>query len=234
MTPSPHSDEAKSGEYPGIALDSPARERPDGSSAAPAPVGAPAGPATGRPIGSRHRELGLTLYRLRLERGLSLRALARCLGYSSHSAFADFEKARRMPGESLMIAYERLFELPHGPLVALRSQALAERAAWLTAVRGGTAPGTPALGTPTPGTPARLPAAQPARTSFTASGDRLDPEVTRVHSGIRVEESAFVEPPRPRAATRRRPKAADGLAALGAVVANLLGRRRATYPTTRE
>ncbi|MYW05930.1 helix-turn-helix transcriptional regulator [Streptomyces sp. SID3343] len=230
MTPSPHPDEAKSGEYPGITLGSPADEHRDGSSAATDAARGHIGTTALRPVGSCHRELGLTLYRLRLERGLSLRALARCLGYSSHSAFADFEKARRMPGESLMIAYERLFELPHGPLVALRSQALAERAAWLTAIRGGTALDTPAAGMPTP----MFAVEQPSRPLPTASGERPDADVTRVHPRTRVDQAEFAPTPRIRAGTRRRPKAAGGLAALGAAVAILLGRRRATYPTTRK
>ncbi|MFF7633556.1 helix-turn-helix domain-containing protein [Kitasatospora sp. NPDC008050] len=79
------------------------------------------------------RELGLALYRLRAERGLSLRALAKLMGYSAHSVFADVEKARRLPSESLIRCYEERFEVPPNSLTALRRRALRERAVRLTA-----------------------------------------------------------------------------------------------------
>ncbi|MGW9210041.1 helix-turn-helix domain-containing protein [Embleya sp. NPDC055664] len=183
-----------------------------------------------RPIGSCHRELGLTLYRLRLERGLSLRALARSLGYSSHSAFADFEKARRMPGEPLLLAYERLFELPRGLLLELHARALAERAARLTAIRESTVLGsTETLGTPTPtlDTSARSPAPPaaapgPPGTEPTGKPDR---EVTRVNQSKRAEPPAPLDRKSRLTGFARRPKATGGLAGLGAAVAHLLGRR---------
>ncbi|SEL16461.1 helix-turn-helix domain-containing protein [Streptacidiphilus jiangxiensis] len=78
------------------------------------------------------RELGLALYRLRVERGLSLRALAKLLGYSAHSVFADVEKARRVPPESMVRSYERCFDVPPGSLMALRQEALRARAVLLT------------------------------------------------------------------------------------------------------
>jgi transcriptional regulator with XRE-family HTH domain len=74
-------------------------------------------------------QLALTLYRLRLERGLSLRQLAKSLGYNSHSVFADFENARRIPDERLLRSFEDHFDLPTGSLLSIRSQALVERAA---------------------------------------------------------------------------------------------------------
>ncbi|WP_329173949.1 helix-turn-helix domain-containing protein [Streptomyces sp. NBC_01477] len=78
------------------------------------------------------RRLGLTLYRLRLEHELSLRALARLLGYSAHSVFVDVERGQRLPSEALVSAYERAFGLPQDSLLNLRRQALAERAERLT------------------------------------------------------------------------------------------------------
>ncbi|MGC0416678.1 helix-turn-helix domain-containing protein [Embleya sp. AB8] len=194
MTASPRPDEAHGTELPGRVLDSPVGEGRPGLPSVAAATGGPAEPPHPRPIGSYHRELGLTLYRLRLERGLSLRALARCLGYSSHSAFADFEKARRMPGEPLLVAYERLFELPLGPLVALRTQALAERAAWLTAIRESTVLGTtPTVGTATLHPSARSPVpatAPPPEPPGTAPTGVPSADVTRVNPSARDASKA--------------------------------------------
>jgi transcriptional regulator with XRE-family HTH domain len=91
-----------------------------------------------RPPRSAQRELGLALYRLRLERGLSLRALARQLDYSAHSVFVDVEKGLRLPSEALVNAYERCFDLPPGSLLSLRQRALVERADALTDALGRT------------------------------------------------------------------------------------------------
>jgi transcriptional regulator with XRE-family HTH domain len=88
-----------------------------------------AGP--GRETTPSHRDLGLALYRVRLEKGLSLRAMAQRMGYSSHSMFAELEKARRLPSEALLRTYEEHFDLPPRSLVDLRQQALIERAARL-------------------------------------------------------------------------------------------------------
>ncbi|WP_439676791.1 helix-turn-helix domain-containing protein [Embleya sp. MST-111070] len=211
--------------------------------AAPRPE-EPAGaePPASRPIGSCHRELGLTLYRLRLERGLSLRALARCLGYSSHSAFADFEKARRMPGEPLLVAYERLFELPQGLLLELHARALAERAARLTAIRESTVlGGMETLGTPTPtptptlDTSARSPAppAAPPGPPGTDPAGKPEREVTRVNRSKRAEPPAPLDRKSRLTGFARRPKATGGLAGLGAAVAHFLGRRTDARPGAR-
>lgn len=81
------------------------------------------------------RELGVSLHRLRLENGLSLRALAQRIGYSAHSVVADIEKCRRIPSEALIRSYEDCFGVTDGSLHALRRRAMAERAARLT---GGT------------------------------------------------------------------------------------------------
>lgn len=85
-------------------------------------------------IGRAERDLGLTLHRLRLEHGLSLRALAQRLGYSAHSVFSAIEKGRRIPSESLIRSYEQCFGLPAGALRALRRKAMAERAERMTAL----------------------------------------------------------------------------------------------------
>ena len=77
--------------------------------------------------------LGAILYRHRVERGLSLRTMARRLGLSAHSGLLDYERGRRIPPEDLLSAYERVFELPADRLCGLRRQALAERAAVKTA-----------------------------------------------------------------------------------------------------
>jgi transcriptional regulator with XRE-family HTH domain len=85
-------------------------------------------------------ELAATLYRLRLERGLSLRALAPRLGFSSHSALVDYEKGQRIPPEDLLRAYEKFFAQTTGSLQELRSSALTQSAerkasAWLARLK---------------------------------------------------------------------------------------------------
>ncbi|MFE6867349.1 helix-turn-helix domain-containing protein [Kitasatospora sp. NPDC057692] len=77
-------------------------------------------------------DFGTALRRLRLERGLSMRALAQRLGYSAHSVFSDIEAGRRIPSESLTGSYEECFGLPPGSLLPLRRRALADRARRLT------------------------------------------------------------------------------------------------------
>ncbi len=134
-------------------------------------AGAAAGPGAGGGGGARvevtpsHRDLGLALYRVRLEKGLSLRALAQQLGYSAHSMFADLEKARRLPSESLLRSYEERFALPPRSLLDLRQQALIERAARIIASAEAPAPPvTPplhALPAP-PAPPAPEPVPEPA------------------------------------------------------------------------
>jgi tetratricopeptide (TPR) repeat protein/transcriptional regulator with XRE-family HTH domain len=72
--------------------------------------------------------LALMLRRLRKERGLSMREMARPLNLAAHSAVADFESGRRLPAADILAAYERHFGLSSGSLLALRQKALAERA----------------------------------------------------------------------------------------------------------
>jgi hypothetical protein len=59
---------------------------------------------------------------------LSFRALARQLGLSAHSGLADYESGRRIPPEDLILAYERVFDVPSGTLKELRNRAFAQRA----------------------------------------------------------------------------------------------------------
>lgn len=101
--------------------------------------------------------LGLTLYQLRLARGLSLRTLARRLGMSGHAGLLDYERGRRIPPEDVILAYERVLEVTDGQLRRLRERALLERAAAKTAQRleGAAGPEAPAPAPPT--APAQLP-----------------------------------------------------------------------------
>lgn len=72
--------------------------------------------------------LGAELRRLRKAQGLSQRALAQRLGYSAHSAVADYEAGRRVPANDVLICYERLFQLPAGALQQRRAAVLARMA----------------------------------------------------------------------------------------------------------
>jgi DNA-binding XRE family transcriptional regulator len=110
---------------------------------APVPVPSPAPIPRTRPATAHtpaERGLGLALYQLRLENGLSLRALAQRLGYNAHSVVADIEKGRKIPSESLVRSYEECFGLPAGSLRTLRQQAMAERAQRMTAKLASTVP----------------------------------------------------------------------------------------------
>lgn len=70
----------------------------------------------------------MTLYRLRLSKGLSLRRMASLLGMAGHGGLSDYEKGLRIPPEDLVVAYERALKVRDGQLRELREQALAERA----------------------------------------------------------------------------------------------------------
>ena len=74
-------------------------------------------------------ELGLLLRHLRRRHGLSQRDLLRPLHLGSHSVIVDWEAGRRIPSAGMLRAYEKLFSLVPGHLVAVRDRALAERAA---------------------------------------------------------------------------------------------------------
>src|SRR5690348_7433794 len=73
--------------------------------------------------------LGDALRGLRRSRGLAQRDLLRPLHLGSHSAIVDFEAGRRIPPDSVIVAYEEFFGLAEGTLRRLRAQALAQRAA---------------------------------------------------------------------------------------------------------
>ncbi|MFB7473417.1 helix-turn-helix domain-containing protein [Kitasatospora sp. NPDC056184] len=90
-------------------------------------------------------DFGTALRRLRLERGLSMRALAQRLGYSAHSVFSDIEAGRRIPSESLTGSYEECFGLPPGSLLPLRRRALADRARRLTGRPAAAPPPAPSI-----------------------------------------------------------------------------------------
>jgi tetratricopeptide (TPR) repeat protein/transcriptional regulator with XRE-family HTH domain len=101
--------------------------------------------------------LGLTLYQLRLARGLSLRMLARRLGMSGHGSLLEYERGRRIPPEDVVLGYERVLEVTDGRLQRLRDQALLERAAAKAAQRqDGAATEEPAASAPLVA-PAQLP-----------------------------------------------------------------------------
>ncbi len=72
--------------------------------------------------------LGAELRRLRKAHGLPQRTLAQRLGYSAHSAIADYEAGRRVPANDVLIGYERLFRLSAGSLQRQRSAVLARLA----------------------------------------------------------------------------------------------------------
>ena len=69
--------------------------------------------------------LGTELRRLRKAQGMTQRVLAQQLGYSAHSAIADYEAGRRIPANDVLIGYERLFRLPAGSLQRRRAAVLA-------------------------------------------------------------------------------------------------------------
>ena len=134
---------------------------------------APATAGQDRETTPSHRDLALALYRVRLEKGLSLRAMAHRMGYSSHSMFAELEKARRLPSEALLRTYEEHFELPPRSLVDLRQRALIERAARLIphdcAVTETAAPAPPPAPPTVPAEPAPSTPPPPARAPRSAA-----------------------------------------------------------------
>jgi len=67
-------------------------------------------------------QFGLLLRRLRLQAGVSVRALAKELG-RAHSTISDFENGRRIPGVEAVEEYEERFGLERGTLGAPRERA---------------------------------------------------------------------------------------------------------------
>jgi transcriptional regulator with XRE-family HTH domain len=78
-------------------------------------------------------ELGAAMRYYRVASGVSLRAMARRLGFSGHSHLADYERGRRLPYKKIVTAYEQHLQLPAGRLDELHDRALAERAGRMAA-----------------------------------------------------------------------------------------------------
>lgn len=74
------------------------------------------------------RLLAEELRRLRRAAGWSQRHMATALGLSAHSAVADYENAKRLPPNDILLAYQQLFGTSTPVLNQLRADALAERA----------------------------------------------------------------------------------------------------------
>lgn len=102
-------------------------------------------------------DLGAALHRARVARGLSLRGWARALGMSGHSGLLDYERGQRTPPADLVEASERIFGVPAGELMAMRSRVLAVRADEAAARLRAQRPGCPAPADHPP-RPAQLPA----------------------------------------------------------------------------
>lgn len=97
--------------------------QPAGERTGPGPQQGPGGDALNAAGGPT--ALGAELRRLRKAQGLSQRVVAQRLGYSAHSAIADYEAGRRVPANDVLIGYERLFRLPVGSLQLRRADVLA-------------------------------------------------------------------------------------------------------------
>ena len=78
-------------------------------------------------------ELGAAMRFHRVASGVSLRTMARRLGFSGHSHLADYERGRRLPCKEIVAAYEQTLDLPAGQLGQVHDRALAERAERVTA-----------------------------------------------------------------------------------------------------
>src|ERR1700722_8661738 len=78
--------------------------------------------------GAAARMLGAELRRLRLELGLSQRALTKIIGLSAHSNLGEYERGSRVPPMDIVIACERALATEPGYLQELRRSALRERA----------------------------------------------------------------------------------------------------------
>ncbi|MEV6235440.1 helix-turn-helix domain-containing protein [Lentzea sp. NPDC051838] len=79
-------------------------------------------------MGDVYALLGQELLRLRLERGLSLRKLARQLGMAAHSGIVDYERGVRIPPPDLMTAYVQVLRPEGNRLTQLYEAAMADRA----------------------------------------------------------------------------------------------------------
>ncbi|MEU0878281.1 helix-turn-helix domain-containing protein [Lentzea sp. NPDC005914] len=79
-------------------------------------------------MGVVNKLLGQELLRLRLERGLSLRKLARQLGMTAHSGMVDYERGIRIPPPDLMSTYVQVLRPDGNYLKQLYDAAMADRA----------------------------------------------------------------------------------------------------------
>ena len=79
-------------------------------------------------MGESYKLLGQELLRLRLERGLSLRKLARQLGMTAHSGMVDYERGIRIPPPDLMSSYVQVLRPDGNYLTQLYETAMADRA----------------------------------------------------------------------------------------------------------
>ncbi len=144
--------------------------------------------ATDRPE-SASETLGAALRALRIRHGYSQRDLLRPLHLGSHSAIVDYEACLRVPPDSVLAGYERLFELVPGTLGKLREVVLAERAAAdARARRSGLAAG---LATQSVASrPRQLPAAPQSFTGRAAELAQLDRLLRDRHTSTPVVISA--------------------------------------------
>jgi transcriptional regulator with XRE-family HTH domain len=78
-----------------------------------------------RPMAER---LGQELRRLRLERGLSLRKMARALGMTAHSGLMDYERGSRIPSDGLLASYVKVLHVDDNLLLVLHQAARTEHA----------------------------------------------------------------------------------------------------------
>jgi transcriptional regulator with XRE-family HTH domain len=72
--------------------------------------------------------LGIEIRGLRMRLGVSQRQLVRKLGLQAHSNMGDYENGRRIPPADIVTACEQALHAPHGHLLRLRAEALADRA----------------------------------------------------------------------------------------------------------
>lgn len=85
-------------------------------------------PGRGNKLVGAYKLLGQELLRLRLERGLSLRKLARQVGMTAHSGMVDYERGIRIPPPDLMSSYVQVLQPDGNYLTQLYEAALADRA----------------------------------------------------------------------------------------------------------
>jgi len=72
---------------------------------------------------SPEQRVGAALRQAREDGGLSLRELAKRLGYNSHTTLSAYERGSVMPTDQVIEGYERVLGLPDGPLKATLEEA---------------------------------------------------------------------------------------------------------------